>query len=353
MSKRNIAVILILLLVAVIALRFILRPRAPPLVFGIMLQEPSYQGNDEKFTWSEEDAKREVDLAVGLGVDFVRIDIYYEMFDQSYVEPTWLDALDEVVSYVRQKNLKLMMGAFGQFHAHNAEKLSFYAHGYGLLKSEDWEALQKDLIQRIIERWKPDSIYMSELPTLMAAQMNQVISIKEWRNITERLVDAAKEKNPNIVTVIGLTCGIKQSSRESLDLWNEFGTSPISSLDIVGFNVYHDSSDNAMMRLRQSVEPNIGALKEKYQVWITEIGLFKIPPNWRCPGQGEYERYLRESISYAKQKGMSGYIWFFFRKDCESGIGLGRLMWFTDGLVGSDWTIRPHYYVYQELIEKN
>lgn len=309
------------------------------MLFGTVLKEASYQENMLKKAWSLEVARRDLDLISLLDVNFVRIDIFYEMFQPEQVDPRWLNALDEVVRLIRLKNMKLMVGVFG--HAHSYAALW---EPHGKLTPQEWETIEKSMIRESIRRWSPEYIYIApEAPTLMSRQITSPLTAKEWRDLIERLANVAKEENPNVITSLGLSCGWP----DSLELWLELAKSKVLSLDIVGYNPYGISSVKTMDRLQGSVNSTFDALKAKYELWITETSLwgFLFPFPSDFDGYRDYRSYMTKSIAYAEQKGMGGYIWFYFKKDPEWWGGGAH------GLVSEKWTLRPHYFTYMNIVK--
>ena len=71
------------------------------------------------------DSKTQVDLAEEPGVDFVRFDIRNEVISSS----TEMAKLDQIIGYVRLKDLKIYIGAYGMETYYNWENMFNFPYG--------------------------------------------------------------------------------------------------------------------------------------------------------------------------------------------------------------------------------
>jgi len=315
------------------------------MIFGATIDSASYrypEGNNGPVDL--ENAKKEVDAAKDLGVDFVRFDVRNEALNY----PEEMQKLDDVIDYARSKDLKIYIGVYGMESWMSLKMWLSESNTYGGSGKADWNEFKKMYAHQakyLAERYKPDyMMIMCECPFNIGNQVNSARSIEEWVDYTKEIAKMIKETSPN--TKIVLNQIVRKGGGPHKNSEIEFTEAIMSDnsmlIDIIGCDPY--SLDD----LNDEVS-NIARFKNKYnwhgEVWIGETNLLSPQKLFRRSTLQEDEdqkNYFIYAINLAAKNNFDGFCIFYFR-DGANDAGMG--------IMYNNFTPKPAYSAIEEIIQ--
>lgn len=307
-----------------------------PMLFGTTIDSVGYRFPDSYLGPIDlNTAKREIDLADDLGVDFVRFDIRNETL--GYFGE--VEKLDEIIDYARTKNLKVHIGVYGmETWLSSLLSMIVTAKGGGAGKAEwnDFKEMYMWETDYLAKRYQPDyMMIMVECPFNIGNQVNSVRTTQEWVDYTRQVANRIKELSPDTIIILGGTARIK-SSPTSIEFIDAIMKEDVENIDIIGIHPY------SYEELEDEVT-SVNWLKQKYRwqgdIWIDETNTFPFKNE-------EYQKeYLEYAIYFAAENDIKG-VCIFRLRDISDDIG-GNY-----GIVNMDFTTKPAYQSVKESIDK-
>ncbi len=316
----------------------------PATAFGITIDYASYRyPGYSRGTFSVDKSKKQIDLAKGLGVDYVRFDIR----DEAVNYPEEVEKLDEIIEYARLRNLKILIGVYGRETLYTNDFLSYPYGGSGKASWKEFKQMYTNETKFLVKRYHPDYvIIVPECPFNIGNQVNSVRTISEWVNYTKGLASIIRQESPGTEIVLN-EIPHKNGAQGAADY--EFTEAIMKDgsglIDVIGSDSYN--YDDLKTDLR-----NLSELKSRYhwqgKLWVTEANLVENVELFTRPSTPEEDRnqahYFVYAINLASKSGFSGFCVFNFTDDANDG-GCG---W---GITYSDFTPKPAYYAIKRAIQ--
>lgn len=283
-------------------------------------------------------AKKEVDAAKDIGVDFVRFDIRDELISS----PEELKKLDEIIDYTRAKDLKIYLGVYGRFNNANLKlwknplkvMKDYPTGGSGLATWDEFKKMYTEEVRYLVERYHPDyMMIMVECPFLIGNQVNSVRTIDEWINYTNHVASVIKNTSSNtkIITDQMVRTG---EVHYNIPFTEALMKNNSGLIDIIGIDPYSfDELDNEVS--------NIVRLRDKHdwngEIWIGETNIM-YPRS-----EAEQKKYFERAINLAIENDFEGFCIFYLREP-DPYVG-------SVGILNEDFTPKPAYNFIKEIIE--
>ncbi|RLG14659.1 MAG: hypothetical protein DRN71_02780 [Candidatus Nanohalarchaeota archaeon] len=314
------------------------------MTFGVIIDSASYRypGHDNGPV-DLNNAKKEVDAAKELGVDFVRFDIRNEMLEY----PKEIQKLDDIIDYARSKNLEIYIGVYGM-ESWMGLNMWLPGHAYGGSGKADWNEFRNMYTsesKNLAERYKPDyMMIMVECPFNVGNQLNTIRTTEEWVNYTKEVAAMIKSISPDTKLVLNQIVRKGGGPHENSEF--EFTEAIISDnttqIDIIGADPY--SLDD----LEDQVS-NLLHLKKKYNwhgdIWIGETNLLATSRLFRRSTLKEDEnqkKYFIYAIYLAAKNNFDGFCIFYFR-DGTNDAGMG--------IMYDDFAPKPAYNAIKKILQ--
>jgi len=347
-----VSLLLLIFLAAIFVFSYISRSRIPDMqsnlvtvsedmVFGVVIgEDPRLIERDELLFMDPEAYKKEIDLASGLGADFVRIDINGSVTDNE----DRLKHLDEVVEYAEKLDLDLCFGVFGRKDWVNDS--IFYGNNQGGNGDANWDDFVEEYkkeIRVLAERYEPRYLVIfPECSDFLSDQIDSKIDNGEWLDLAKDIALEVKIGALNSKVIVG--GALSKGESYSSDDWGLLhmiieNNDPI--IDVVSINAYDvaglDEQLDDFMRL-----------KEKYhwqgEIWMGEVAFSPSVAesyfdNDLDKGQEDFFLY---ALHLADKNDFNGFVIYNFRKSDDS---------LNEGIVTEDYSERPAYGALKEIME--
>ena len=308
-----------------------------PMIFGTTIDAVGYRIPDSYLgSINYDDAKKEIDVAKDLGMDFVRFDIRNE----TLAYPDEINKLDMTIDYARNKDLKIYIGVYGMETWLSSILSMIVTSKKGGAGKADWDEFKEMYMWEanyLANRYNPDyMMIIVECPYNIGNQVNSQRSTKEWVEYTKQVAHMINETSPDTEIILGETARTK-SSPTSIEYIEEIMKDNDRNIDIIGIHPYSfEELDDEIL--------SVTWLKSKYNwpgdIWIDETNTFTFKD------EEHQKEYFKYALSVATQNEIKGFVVFRLRDISDDISG-------NYGIVGKNFEKKPAYYVIKESINKS
>lgn len=272
-----------------------------------------------------DDAKKELDAAAEMGVNFVRFNLAGETMDSKEE----LQKLDEAISYARARKLKINLALWGR-------KKWISSYGGNRIAWEEFQKKYAEDAGSYMQRYQPDYfVILPECPHVPGDQVSSENTAEQWLEFAKKAALSAKQNfyDSKIVLEGFMSAGndIRKDEAEFLNVVIRNSDPIISIISIKEENV----SD-----LESGVK-NLTRMKEKYHwqgaVWLGSVDF--------SSGNLLYGKQDNSS-SYQEQKKFFLYAFYLANANGFSGVSVGSLrdrIGSNNGILKEDFSSKPAY----------
>ncbi len=303
------------------------------MVFGVTIDDACYHVPNMSYgSINLQNSLKEVDKAVELGVDFVRIDLR----DETLRYPGEINKLDRIISYARSRKLKIYIGAYGMqswLPGSISVLLNHLDGGAGIANWNEFKRMYRNEITYLANRYHPDyMMIMVELRFNLGNEVNSVRSIEEWVQFTKSLADLIKSISPRTKIVLN-EIAQRNTVLNNIAYIRAIMQDNYQKIDIIGIDPYSYEA------LKDGVSTIVKFEKEfnwHGEIWIGETNLFKFND------VREQRNYFIYAINLALRNGFSGFCIFYFR----DGSGTTK----NTGILYENFEPKPAYNVIKQML---